>query len=124
MTESVRNTAGMKGFLWNVFASGLPIESNLNIIRKLFLLNLIGILGTCFLGFFSVIALLQGEYILALADITLTLVVVSLFVSLRKKKNTHLVALIGTIATGCFFLFLIFAPDKYFLDEDEESTGS
>jgi len=108
MTESVHKNTRIKGFLWNVFASGLSIESNLNIIRKHFLLNLIGILGACFLGFFSAIALLQGEYILSLADITLTLIVVILIVTLRKKKNSHLVALIGTITTGFFYLFLIF----------------
>lgn len=94
--------------LWSIFASGLSSDSNLDVVRKHFLLNLIGILGVLFLGFFSIVAVFQSEYILALADFSLLLVVLTLVFRLRTSKDLHLLALFGTLVTGCFYLFLIF----------------
>jgi len=105
-----KDTAGIRTntLLWNIFASGLQPSSNLDLIRKHFLLNLIGILGAIFLGSFSIIAVLQGEFPLALADFALLLCVIALVVRLRITKNPQVIALFGTLITGLFYLFLVF----------------
>lgn len=108
MAEKDNKDTQKTKLLWNIFASGLSSDSNLDVIRKHFLLNLIGILGALFLGFFSAIAVFQSEYILALADFTLLLVVLTLVFTLRTTKNPYFISLFGTLITGFFYLFLIF----------------
>ncbi len=108
MAENQSEMTRTNALLWNIFASGLQPDSNLDLIRKHFLLNLIGILGAIFLGSFSVVAVSQGEYTLALADFTLLLFVISLVFKLRVSKNPQSIALFGSLITGFFYLFLIF----------------
>jgi len=108
MALKVHKETQAKKLLWNIFASGLSSEINLDVIRIHFLLNLIGILGALFLSFFTTVAVLQGEHILAFADFTLLLFVATLFVKLRNTKNPQFIALFGTIITGLFYLFLVF----------------
>ncbi len=108
MEEKEHKETQVKKLLWNIFASGLSPNTNLDVIRIHFLLNLIGIFGALFLSFFTTVALLQGEQILALADFTLLLFVATLVFKLRKRKNPHFIALFGTVITGHFYLFLIF----------------
>jgi hypothetical protein len=108
MAEKDNKDTQKTKLLWNIFASGLSSDSNLDVIRKHFLHNLIGIFGALFLGFFSAIAVFQSEYILALADFTLLLVVLTLVFTLRTRKNPRIISLFGTLITGFFYLFLIF----------------
>jgi PAS domain S-box-containing protein len=65
------------------------------------------ILGTFFLGLFAFIAIIQRDFVLGAVDITILLFIVSLLCAIRKTKNHKLVGLVGTIATGLFYLFLI-----------------
>lgn len=108
MEEKEHKETQVKQLLWNIFASGLSPDTNLDVIRIHFLLNLIGILGALFLSFFTTVAVLQGEHVLALADFTLLLFVATLVFKLRKRKNPHFIALFGTLITGLFYLFLVF----------------
>lgn len=94
-------------WLWDILASGLPTDHNLDILRKHVVINLMIILGTFFLGLFAFIAIIQGDFVLGAVDITILLFIVSLLCAIRKTKNHKLVGLIGTIVTGLFYLFLI-----------------
>ena len=97
-----------KRWFWNILASGLTTDYDLDILRKHLVINLMIILGIFFLGLFAVIAILQGDYILSAVDIAILLFIASLLIALRKSNIHNFVGIIGTIATGLFYLFLIF----------------
>ena len=107
MTHSDHKKGKVRGFLWNILASGLPADYDLDKLRKHLLINLMIIIGSFFLGLFAVISIIQGDYILSIVDIAIFLFIISLLVILRKTKNHHLIGIIGTTATGFFYLFLI-----------------
>ena len=94
-------------YWWDLISSGLPADYNLDILRKIILINLIIIVGSIFLGFLSVIGLIQGDLILCAADSALVLFLMWLIYVLRKKRNYKFVAIIGSIITGFFYLFLL-----------------
>ena len=94
-------------WLWNIISSGLPLDYDLNILRKFILLNLIAILGSISLGLLSIICFIQNNNFVAVFDIVLISFLVCLLYILRKKKCFAFVGLIGTIVTGLFYLFLI-----------------
>ena len=96
-----------KRWLWNILASGLPPDFDLDILRKHLLINLMIIIGSFFLGLFAVIAIIQGDYILSGVDFAIFLLIASLLVALRKTKNHNIIGIIGTVVTGLFYLFLI-----------------
>ena len=107
MTQQKRGKDLVKSWFWTVFASGLSADYDLDTLRKHFLLNLIGILGSFFLGLFSMISFIQGDYVLGSADFVIMLFVLSLLYFLRTRKNHDLVGLVGTLVTGFFFVFLV-----------------
>ena len=97
----------MKRSLWNVISCGLPFEYDLNVLRKICLLNLIIILGSFFLALLGVIAFVQHQNVLGAVDIVMFLFLIGLFSFLKKTRNHHLVGLIGTITILAFYVFLI-----------------
>jgi two-component system cell cycle sensor histidine kinase/response regulator CckA len=101
------NKEQAKRLLWTVFASGIPADSELDILRRHVLLNLIGILGAVFLGLFAFISFMQGDYVLGCVDFAILLFVASLLYFLRTKEKDELIGFLGTIVTGVFFLFLV-----------------
>ena len=88
-------------------SSGLPLDYDLEVLRKVFLLNLIIILGGFFLALLGLIAVIQQDYVLAAVDFSILSFIAFLFIHLRKRKNYYLVEIIGTIVTGIFYFFLI-----------------
>jgi len=101
------NQNNIHRWFWNVLSSGLPIDYDLDILRKHILLNLIIILGAFFLGLLSIICIVQDDYILGIADCTILLFLAWLLYTLRTRNNHHFVMLMGTVVTGIFYLFLI-----------------
>ena len=97
----------INNWLWNIISSGLPLDYDLNILRKFILLNIIAILGTISLGILSIICFIQNNNIVAVFDIVLILFLLGLLYVLRIKKCFAFVGLVGTIVTGLFYLFLI-----------------
>lgn len=97
----------IKRFLWNVFSCGLPVEYDIEVLRKIFLLNLIIIFGNFFLLLLGTIALIQKDFILGTVDFIIFSFLVWLFFSLRKARNHNVVSIIGTTTIGVFYFFLI-----------------
>ena len=97
----------IRGLLWNTISSGLPAAYELEVLRKIFLLNLIIIVGGFFLAVLSSIAYIQQEYLLGIVDLIVFLFLILLFAYLRKTKNYDLIGMIGTIVAGAFYFFLI-----------------
>ena len=97
----------LKPWLWNVVAGNLPMDYDLETLRKIILMNLIIILGGVFLAILGLIGFAQKDYLLGAIDFALLSFLVFLFVYLKKHKKHNVVGLIGTIAAGAFFLLLI-----------------
>jgi len=93
--------------LWNIISCGLPVDYELEALRKICLLNLIIILGGFFLILLGILAFVQQNYKLGIIDFTMLIVLAGLFSFLRKSKNHNLVGLIGTVILGAFYFFLI-----------------
>ncbi len=107
MNQQKSDKARLKAWLREIFAGGLPADSDLDILRKHFLLNLIGILGSFFLCLLATMAAVQGEYVLSIMDVGILLFVVANLFMLRNRKNLALVSLVGTLGTGSYFVFLV-----------------
>ena len=97
----------IKQWFWNIISCGLPADEDLEILRKVILLNLIIILGGFFLGLLCTVAFLQGAFLLGLIDLMVLALLVALFIYLKKSINHKLVGTVGTIVTGLFYFFLI-----------------
>ena len=97
----------VKAYFWNTISSGLPLDHDLEVLRKVFLLNLIILLGGFFLALLGIIAIIQHDPVLAAVDFLVLSFLASLFIYLRIRKNHQRVGMIGTIVTGLFYFFLI-----------------
>jgi len=96
-----------KHFFWNLISSGLPMDYELEVLRKIVLMNLINIVGIVFLGLYAVISIIQMDFFLGAVDLVVLTFLAVLFVYLRKKRNHQAVGVIGTIVVGLFFFFLV-----------------
>jgi hypothetical protein len=106
MTESP-NIGKLKQFFFHIIASNLPPDTDLEVLRKIYLLNLIILLGTIFLTLLGLLAFAQKAYMLFAADFLILLFLVWLFFYLRRTSYHSFVILIGTATTGIFYLFLV-----------------
>jgi PAS domain S-box-containing protein len=98
---------GIKNRLWDLLASGLPNDSDLEQIRKIFLLNLIILLGSFFLMVLIAVEFILGDYLVGLVDFAFLVFLAGLFTYLRGTRNQDAVILVGATTTGLFFFFLI-----------------
>jgi len=97
----------IKKFLWNVISCNLQPDYDLDVLRKICLLNLIIILGSFFLALLGIIAFMQDQYFLGMVDIIMLIFLICLFSFLKRTRNYHLIGLIGTITILGFYIFLI-----------------
>ncbi|MBW2365733.1 MAG: PAS domain S-box protein, partial [Deltaproteobacteria bacterium] len=93
--------------LWNIISSGLPPGYDLEVLRKIFLLNLMFILGSFSLIGLSIIAFIQKDFVLGIADLSIFLFLACLFFYLRSTKRVISVSRIGAVAIGVFYFFLV-----------------
>ena len=108
MNMNSEKISQIKQWFWNVISCGLPMDDDLETLRKLILLNLIIILGGFFITLLSAVAFIQGDFVLGAVDLAILSLVVCLFLYLKKTINYHLVGIMGTVATGMFYFF----PDR------------
>ena len=97
----------IKQRLWNIFSGGLPKDYDIDVLRKIFSVNLIIIFGVIFLALLGTIAFLQNGTMLGIIDYAFLIFLIWLIIIIRRAKNYDVPVLIGTIATGCFYLYLI-----------------
>jgi len=100
-------TDKIKLFSWNIFSSGLPADYDLEALRKIFLLNLMFLLGSFFLILLGNIEFSLGDFILGITNLSFFLLLMWFFFYLRETKNHNFVSLTGSIIAGFFFFFLI-----------------
>ena len=92
---------------WDITSSGLPADYDLEVLRKIFLINLMIFLGSSFLILLGTVEFILQDYLLAIVNWTFLLFLAWLFIYLRKTKNYTLVSLIGITIAGLFYFFLI-----------------
>lgn len=107
MKPKTKITEHIVRMLWSLFAYGLSPDSDIEPLRKIFLLNSIIILGCFFLGVLGTLSLFQGYMVLVFVDFSFSFFLVLLFLYLRKTKNHMIVSCVGCIITGCFYFFLV-----------------
>lgn len=107
MTIKRDNYGKFKKLAWNIIASGLPVDYDLETIRKYILINPVILVGIIFLTLLGVLALVQQDYILAAIDFAIMFYLASQFLYLRKTKKIESISLVGVVLIGLFYLFLI-----------------
>ncbi len=107
MNKPDHTMAKIKALLWDVIASGLSADDDIDRLRKHFLLNAIMLVGMLFLFILAVLAIFQDDYVLSIVDLVIFLSLAYLLHLLRKTKNHQGVGLVGTVITGIFYLFLV-----------------
>jgi PAS domain S-box-containing protein len=100
-------TEKIKVWFWNTISSGFPTDYDLEALRKIFLLNLIMVLGGFFLALLGTLAFFQQDYVLSAVDFSTLSFLAYLFYYLRKEKKHNFVGIIGTVVVGLFYFFLI-----------------
>lgn len=105
--HAMKKAKNIKQWFWDIFSSGLPPDDDLEVLRKVFLLNLMIFAGSFFLILLGTIECILQDYLLCAVNFTFFILISWCFVFLRKTKNHHLVSLIGTTTTGCFYTFFI-----------------
>jgi signal transduction histidine kinase/ActR/RegA family two-component response regulator len=97
----------LKQWFWNIISCGLPVDEDLETLRKVILLNLMFIIGGFFLTLLCTVAFFQGAYFLSAVDLTVLFLLFGLFFYLKKTINHKLVGAVGAVATGLFYFWLI-----------------
>jgi PAS domain S-box-containing protein len=105
--HNIKKTDNIKQWLWNMFSSGLPADYDLEVLRKIFLLNLSILVGSFFLILLGAIEFIIQDYLLGTVDLVFFFLLSCLFIYLRKTINYYAVSIVGAIITGSFFLFFI-----------------
>ena len=97
----------IKRFFWNIVSSNLPTDHDLEVLRKIFLLNMLAILGIFFLALLGTITIIEMDYFLGAVDFTILAFLIVLFLYLRKTKKHEIVGVIGIITIGIFYFYLL-----------------
>jgi len=93
-------------FLWD---DRFKFEENLEISRKLMMLNYVVIACVVFLVPFGVLSFLNSDYMVALSDLFAALVIFSAIVYYKKTLNYIFLSYVIIIVLGILFLFLLFS---------------
>ena len=97
----------IKQSLWDILSCGLPRDSDIEPLRKIFLMNSIILLGTIFILVLSIVAMFQKYYLLAAVDILFMFFSFWLFGFLRKTKDIDTIGSIGAVVSCLFFFYLV-----------------
>ena len=92
---------------WDMIACGLPKNHDLEVLRKLVLLNLIFGIGGLILICFSILAFTQNNIILFSVDLFVGILSVLLLLWLRKSQNFSYANYAGMFIVFSFYLFLV-----------------
>lgn len=107
MSTDKTRVGALKRKMWFIIASGLPFDHDIDVLRKMVLLNVIIILGGLCSIVLGIVAFAQRNLLLAAGDAFFSMILAVLFIYLRVTKDHRRVSVIGTMLTGLFYAFLI-----------------
>ncbi len=94
-------------FLKNIITSGLSDESDVDVLRRVVMINAVAFTGIANLVPLGLAAFKAGNPVLGWGDLALAAVLVCLIVYLRISKNTVLCAHVGVVAGALLFIYLM-----------------
>jgi PAS domain S-box-containing protein len=103
----MHKAGNIKQWLWNIISSGLPVDHDLEPLRKVVLINSIIFIGSFVLILLGTIEFIVQDYFLSAVNLTVFLFLSLLFFYLRTTRNYELVSVTGVAVAGFFYLFLI-----------------
>lgn len=92
---------------WDFIASGFSMDADIEILRKIILVNMMITLSCIFLTVLGTMALIQDNIILGLVDYGFIVILVVLFLIQRREKGPDTASYFGTGIGGLFLAFLI-----------------
>jgi len=99
--------------LWNLLSSGLPVDTDLEILRKVVVINFTVLFGGTMMLFFGTLNLLRESESLAIADfITVTVMALHL-IALRMSFELSSVARSAVRILGFFLLLIVAVGESY-----------
>ena len=101
-----KTTSKIRQRLWDLFASGLSPDEDLDTLRKIFLLNSMIFIGGIFLLTLSTAEFIMRDCCLGIMNSAFFLFIACLFLYLRKTKDFYRTSLVGITMCGFFFLSL------------------
>lgn len=98
--------------IWNILASGLSKDSDIEKLRRIVLVNFFYSLASFFLFTFSFINLLEKDYLFVIVDVVMGILMIGLMLWLRKIRDPKYPCAIGIFIAVTFFLFLTISSSK------------
>ncbi len=93
----------IKKYFFNIISSGFSKESDIDILRRVYLLNLMLIFGMTFTALLGSVAFFSSGVFLGAADLILFMAFLAIMICLRKTKNLETAASMSVIISGFFF---------------------
>jgi signal transduction histidine kinase len=91
----------------NIITSGMGEKYNIEIMRKVMLLNVISITGVIFLVSLGIVAYVQGNFPLGFFDHLAALTLTLNLLYLRKSENYQVACTFGIAITGILYFYLL-----------------
>lgn len=92
--------------VWKIIASGKPADTNIDTIRKILILNALLLPGLLFSLTFGIHALIMGNTVLGMADISVFLFQLWLYLFMRNADNLEMPISLAVNALLLFFLVI------------------
>lgn len=92
----------------NILSLGLPLDHDIEELRKVILLNLMILLGSFVLLLLGTLAIFQNAFTLMIVDYVLAIFLLSLYFYTKMTLNYHLTSKVGAIVFGVFLCYLTF----------------
>ncbi|MGD9368304.1 MAG: response regulator [Desulfobacteraceae bacterium] len=107
MTANVKGNGKASRLFWNIIASGLSVDYDLDTLRRFVLVNASIIVGIFFLVLLGLFAFFQDNSVLCIVDLMTALVFAYLIIYLRKTRKINIVGIVGSVVAGILFFFLV-----------------
>jgi len=96
----------MKKFVKNFITSGMHEECDVEITRKVVMINIVSVIAIINLIPLGMLALIQGYSILGFSDLALAILLIGNILYLRKSRHCGIASYVGIIFAGALFVYL------------------
>lgn len=94
-------------YFWNILVGNVPLDSEIDFLSRLVLLNLMLLIGNFFIAALGIVAFIQHRFLLGGVDCVMFTMLTGLYGYLRKKTYTlQHISRLCVFLVACFYLFL------------------